>query len=373
MNYNERMEKGIPHIGIFVSTLNIGGAEKVAIALANEFAEQGIVVDLVVMNSRGALKVQIMPGVRVIDLGTNRGRRSLFSLVSYIKNEQPEVIVSLMTVPNLLLGLTKLFLRSSSPRLVGSEHATRSDVYEKGNRNIFTFLAYTVAARIGYRMLDMNIAVSEGVRQSMVARGLVDATKIKVILNPIDLRQIDRPIGITLGLKLPVQLLAVGRLHSQKDYDTMLRSVDIIRKSYQVELNILGDGEERERITALIEELDLRQNVKLIGNVLDTTNWYRDADVLVLSSIYEGFGNVIVEALAHGIPVVSTDCPSGPSEILNKPEYGSLVPVGNYVLLAEEIIAVACKSFDKEILRQRAEDFDSRVISKQYLDVLLPQ
>ena len=367
------MENNSRHLGIFVSTLNIGGAEKVAIALANEFSELGINVDLIVMNSAGALRAQIMPGVRVIDLGTNRGRRSLFSLVSYIKNAQPEAILSLMTVPNLLLGLSKLFVRSRSPRLVGSEHATYSDIYERGSRNLVTFLAYTVAARIGYRLLDMNIAVSEGVRQSILKRRLVNATKVKAILNPIDLRNIDAPTGMTPGLKPCLKLLAVGRLHSLKDYDTMLRSIDIIRKTFEVELNILGDGEERERLTSLIEELDLVENVNLIGNVLDTSKWYREADLLVLSSIFEGFGNVIVEALAHGIPVVSTDCPSGPSEILNKPEYGSLVPVGNHVVLAEEIVSVISKSLDRTILRQRAEDFNSRIISKLYLDVLSPR
>jgi glycosyltransferase involved in cell wall biosynthesis len=153
----------------------------------------------------------------------------------------------------------------------------------------------------------------------------------------------------------------------------MLRAVDIIRKKHKVELNILGDGEERERLAALIEELGLEKNVNLIGNVLDTSKWYRQADLLVLSSVSEGFANVIVEALAYGVPVVSTDCLSGPREILNKSSYGSLVPVGDFMLLAEEIISVLSKSFDRTTLRLRAEDFDSCIISRRYLDILLPR
>ena len=366
------MERKVPHVGIFVSTLNIGGAEKVAITLANEFTEQGICVDLIVMSSTGALRTQISPKVRVIDLGTNRGRRSLHALVTYIKEQQPEVVISLMTVPNLLLGLSKLFVRSSTPFIVGSEHSSYSDIYERENRKFFVFLAYSVAARIGYRMLDMNIAVSEGVKQRMIQRRLVNPRKVSVISNPIEIKNIEKPTGTTPGHGSSIQLLAVGRLNALKDYDTMLRAVDIIRNKYKVELNILGDGEERERLTALIEELGLQKNVKLIGNVLDTSKWYRQADLLVLSSVSEGFANVIVEALAHGVPVVSTDCLSGPREILNKSSYGSLVPVGDFTLLAEEIISVHSKSFDRTTLRLRAEDFDSRSISAEYIKVLLP-
>jgi glycosyltransferase involved in cell wall biosynthesis len=372
MNYRKKMEEKAPHVGIFVSTLNIGGAEKVAITLANEFTELGVNVDLIVMSSSGALREQISPKVRVIDLGTNRGRRSLYALVAYIQNQQPEVVISLMTVPNLLLGLSKMFVRSKSPLLVGSEHSTYSDIYEREKRNFLVFLAYSIAARIGYRLLDMNIAVSEGVKQRMIHRKLVSPRKVKVISNPIEMKKIEKPTGTTLGLRPTIQLLAVGRLNFLKDYDTMLRAVDIIRKEHKVELNILGDGEERERLIALIEELDLQKNVNLIGNVLDTSKWYREADLLVLSSISEGFANVIVEALAHGVPVVSTDCLSGPREILNKSSYGSLVPVGNFTLLAEKIISLRGKSFDRTTLRLRAEDFDSRSISAEYLKVLLP-
>lgn len=373
MNYRKQMENKAPHVGIFVSTLNIGGAEKVAITLANEFTDQGISVDLIVMSSTGALRTQVSPKVRVIDLGTNRGRRSLYALVAYMQKQQPQVVISLMTVPNLLLGLSKLFVRSSTPLLVGSEHSTYSDIYERENRNVFVFLAYSVAARIGYRLLDMNIAVSEGVKLRMVHQRLVNPRKVKVISNPIEMKKIEKPTGVTPGLRSSIQLLAVGRLNALKDYETMLRAVDIIRKKHQVELNILGDGEERERLIALIEKLDLQKNVNLIGNVLDTSKWYREADLFVLSSISEGFANVIVEALAHGVPVVSTDCLSGPKEILNKPAYGSLVPVGDFMSLAEEIISVHSKSFNRATLRLRAEDFDSCIISRKYLDVLLPR
>jgi glycosyltransferase involved in cell wall biosynthesis len=367
------MKKKAPHVGIFVSTLSIGGAEKVAITLANEFTEQGISVDLIVMSSTGALRTQVSSKVRVIDLGTNRGRRSLYALVTYMQKHQPQVVISLMTVPNLLLGLSKLFVRSNTPLLVGSEHSTYSDIYEREERNILVFLAYSIAARIGYRLLDMNIAVSEGVKQRMIQRKLVSPRKVKVISNPIEMKKIEKPTGTTLGLRPTIQLLAVGRLNVLKDYDTMLRAVDIIRKKHKVELNILGDGEERERLAALIEELGLEKNVNLIGNVLDTSKWYRQADLLVLSSVSEGFANVIVEALAYGVPVVSTDCLSGPKEILNKSSYGSLVPVGDFMLLAEEIISVHSKSFDRTTLRLRAEDFDSCIISRRYLDILLPR
>ena len=350
------------HVAIFVSTLEVGGAERVAVTLANEMVEKGIRIDLIVMSIGGEMQKKLNSRVNVVDLNTKRGRFSFFALVAYIMRNKPTAILSLLTVPNMLLGLTKLVPLRNRPLLIGSEHSYDSDIYRRNDRNVFLYAAYSIAARIAYRMLDLNIAVSEGVKQRMVERRQVKSRKIKVMPNPIDLRDIAVPHGQTPGLRPRIKLLAVGRLNILKDYETMFRAVDIIRRDFAVVLNVLGEGEERACLATLISDLNLEENIKLIGNVQETSTWYQGADVLVLSSISEGFSMVIVEALAHGLPVVSTDCLSGPNEILTELEYGALVPVGDYAQLAATIINVLSKNHDRGLLYLRAKEYDSRIV-----------
>ncbi len=365
------MSKQIPRVGIFISTLEVGGAERVAVTLANEIVDLGISTDLVLMNSDGQLRDNVDYRVNIVDFKTKRGRYSYFSLLSYILKNKPTAIVSLLTVPNMLLGLTRLMPHRNRPKLIGSEHSYDSDIYRRNERNLFIYFVYSLLARFGYRLLDTTVAVSFGVERRLVDKQLVKSHKIVVIPNPINLRNIPIPNQTEPITRSRLSLLAVGRLDSLKDYDTMFRAIDLVRRELDVVLNVLGEGNERKHLTSLIAKLSLDQHVKLIGNVIDTTAWYREADALVLSSVREGFAMVIVEALAHGIPVVSTDCLSGPSEILNSPQFGILVPVGDYNRLAEAIKQVAHQCFDAELLRHRAEDFDSRLICLRYLAVLL--
>ena len=365
------MDKKTHHLGIFVSSLNIGGAEKVAITMANEFVGSGVRVDLIVMNAEGAMSSQVSPKVHIIDLGTKRGRSSFFSLLRYIKSSRPEAILSLLTVPNSLLGLTKIILQRKSPWLVGSERSYITDTNQRAGRKIVTYFLYAIASRIGYRMLDMNVALTSGISDRMKAQRLVKPSKIVVLPNPIDLTRISFDKDSSAPLNGRIQLLAVGRLDDLKDYPTMIRAVNILRGTREVSLAILGDGEKRRELQSLIDELNLSGIVTLYGFVADTSSWYRTADLLILSSKIEGFPNVIVEALAHGVPVVSTDCLTGPRDILTRSCYGSLVPVGDYSALAAAVLQACSQDFDRDVLRARAEDFESRKICNLYLQLLV--
>ena len=365
------MDKKTHHLGIFVSSLNIGGAEKVAITMANEFVGSGVRVDLIVMNAEGAMSSQVSPKVHIIDLGTKRGRSSFFSLLRYIKSSRPEAILSLLTVPNSLLGLTKIILQRKSPWLVGSERSYITDTNQRAGRKIVTYFLYAIASRIGYRMLDMNVALTSGISDRMKAQRLVKPSKIVVLPNPIDLTRISFDKDSSAPLNGRIQLLAVGRLDDLKDYPTMIRAVNIVHKTHKVSLAILGDGDKRRELQSLIDELNLSGIVTLHGFVADTSSWYRTADLLILSSKTEGFPNVIVEALAHGVPVVSTDCLTGPRDILTSSSYGSLVPVGDYSALAAAVLQACSQDFDIDVLRTRAEDFESRKICNLYLQLLV--
>lgn len=162
-------------------------------------------------------------------------------------------------------------------------------------------------------------------------------------------------------------MLAVGSFKTQKNFPLLIRAFAQLPQSLKAKLIILGEGVLRPELEMLIQELGLQERVALPGFALDPSCWYRSADLFVLSSNWEGFGNVIVEALECGMPVVSTDCPSGPAEILANGRYGQLVPVGDATALAAAIQASLLEAHDHEALRRRAQDFAVPKIAEQYL------
>jgi len=164
----------------------------------------------------------------------------------------------------------------------------------------------------------------------------------------------------------------VGGLKREKDFPLLLHAFSRLRNKVDARLLILGEGDERSALEALIRELGLQEPVFLPGFVPDTVPFHAHADLFVLSSSNEGFGNVIVEALEQGTPVVSTDCLSGPAEILEGGRYGTLVPVGDVEALAKAMEDALTHPHDTEALKRRAQDFDVGRIADQYLDLLLP-
>ncbi|UWX04047.1 glycosyltransferase [Pseudoxanthomonas sp. NC8] len=168
------------------------------------------------------------------------------------------------------------------------------------------------------------------------------------------------------------RVLAVGMLKTPKDFPLLIRAFSLLRAQVDARLLILGEGTERARLEKLVHELGLQGMVMLPGYVADTAPFYAQSDLFVLSSDHEGFGNVIVEALEQGCPVVSTDCPSGPREILTDGRCGRLVPVGDVAALAAAMQESLASAHDHDALRARAQDFSVSRISDQYLDLLLP-
>jgi len=167
-------------------------------------------------------------------------------------------------------------------------------------------------------------------------------------------------------------VLSVGTLKRAKDYPTLLRAFAALPRSLHAKLTILGEGGLRSQLEAQVAELGLEGRVAMPGFVLDPYPWFRTADLLVLSSESEGFGNVLVEALECGVPVVSTNCPGGPREILEGGRHGRLVPVGDSQALADAMAATLTAPVDRERLIARARDFSAERIAEQYLETLFP-
>jgi len=169
--------------------------------------------------------------------------------------------------------------------------------------------------------------------------------------------------------EVPV-IIGIGRLHTQKDYETMIRAFSIIRRDRAVNLLILGEGTEKDRLLDIVKKLDLDDFVEFPGFVSNPHAFIARASVLALSSRWEGFGNVLVEALAAGTPVVSTDCPGGPSEILEEGRLGKLVPVGDIEAFARAIQDTLDDPQDRDKLIDRADDFSIDTITSQYIEIL---
>jgi len=219
------------------------------------------------------------------------------------------------------------------------------------------------------------VAVSNDVKSDLMMLSGLSENQISVIHNPVLNDDFSRKVNENVDHQwfrdnIPV-ILGVGRLTPQKDFGTLIRAFALVRSEVPARLVILGEGDERKNLEALVADLGLQDSVELLGYVPNPYPYMAAATVFVLSSIFEGFGNVIVEALAAGTPVVSTDCEGGPKDILDYGKYGRLVPVGNPSQLAEAIIGVIKNrtQSDLSVLKGRAQMFTSNHVARQYMDL----
>lgn len=346
-------------LAIVVSSLRGGGAEQVALNLAAEFSRRGMRVDLVLVSAEGPLLEQVPHGVRIIDLGSSRARGAIRKLRAYLKRERPSSVIAVAFQNNLLAAIATLGLRKR-PRLVLSVHSTASRAIS--GHGFLKRLWLSWGALLFYRRADAVVAVSEGAADDLSLEWGLDRRKITTIYNPVvqksadnlgqdkaDMRALN-PNGWPL-------VVSAGRLTEAKDYPTLLAAAKIVLAKRQVRFLILGEGELRTELEQLLREYDMAEHVSFLGWKSNPYPFYAAADVFVMSSAWEGFGNALVEAMACGTPVISTDCPSGPREILQDGLWGSLVPVGN----AEALAAAIIKTIDEGGVDARARAMDFTV------------
>ena len=354
---------------ILLPDLRGGGAERLHIHLANHWSSLGAKVDFALMSQRGELVTLIPKGSSIVDLGANRIRDVTLPLARYLKRARPDVVIAAMW-PLTSVAVISWFLAGRPGRLYLSDHNQLS-VSCLRELNISP-LTLRVVMGLTYSLATGLIAVSKGVKQDMCRLGGFADSRVRVIYNPtatgvpahrepLDVRQ------ALWGVGFDRHILSVGTLKAQKDHACLIKAFSLLPVSLNAKLTILGDGPLRAELAALVDSLGLLGRVALPGFSVDPYPWFRSADLFVLSSRWEGFGNVIVEALECGVPVVSTDCPSGPAEILADGRFGKLVPVDDPVALAAGIVEVLRHPVDRESLMERAKDFAVGTIADQYL------
>jgi glycosyltransferase involved in cell wall biosynthesis len=364
-------------IAIFTRDLAAGGVARVIVNLANGFARLTLPVDVVLARARGPHLAELDPKVRVVDLGAGRTITSLPNLMRYLRNRKPVALLACEETSNVTALLANR-LTGSLARVVISIHNQVSVRARHAPSMRMRTVPYL--ARAFYWWADAVVAVSQGVADDLAAITGLRRDRIEVIYNPIALSTIRDMAQLPLEAsgfdpswfdpgQAPV-IVSAGRLDTQKDYPTLIRAFDTLRRRRHVRLLILGEGPERAALTALIGELGREDDVALPGFVANPYPHIARAAVFALSSAWEGFGYVLVEALALGIPVVATDCPSGPAEILAGGRYGQLVPVGDVGSLARAIEAALDRpGADAESL-ERASAFTTERIVPQYLHML---
>ncbi|MGU3392450.1 glycosyltransferase [Sphingomonas sp. M1A8_2b] len=347
-----------------------GGAERVALALIRGFVKRGHGVDLVLANRRGHLLPLVPEGVEIFDLRAPTLRHTLWPLIRYLRHRRPDALHAMMWPITVIAVLAKLLSRVTT-RIVVSDHIALSRQYGGSAR---TMRALRLTVRALYPYADARVLVSADAADDLVALSGLRRATIEVIYNPLDLPEgliRDASAERRWGDNGAARIVTLGVLKEQKNQALLLHAFAKIRARRLARLAIVGDGALRPMLEELAATLGITQDVIFAGYDLDPWPWLASADVFALSSDYEGFGNVLVEALHVGLPVVSTDCESGPREILSDGTYGRLVPCNDPSALATAIENALDHPHDPSSGRARAKTLSGQESIDRHLATML--
>lgn len=356
-------------LAFFLPTLHGGGAEKVVINLLKGMLGKDIYLDLVVATTEGPYLNQIPKKVRVINLETGRVLKALIPLCKYLRENKPCTLISHMSHGNVIAVLARILAREKT-RLVLVEHNTLSADKSKLIRAKFI----PILMRLLYPYADAIVGVSQATARDLESQlGLAQGT-VKTIYNPVVDSQLTFQANQSLNHPwfekgAPPVFLAVGRLTQQKDFATLIQAFAILRRKKVARLMILGEGELRAELEHMIQRLNLNKDVVMPGFVDNPYKYMKNASAFVMSSRWEGLGNVLIEGMACGCPIVSTDCPHGPKEILAGGKYGILVPVEDVYTLSYAMLKILETPVRQELLINRANYFSVKQAVCKYLAI----
>ena len=398
---HRRVTQPQTHFALLVRSLTGSGPGRMQVNLARALVERGYAVDLLLADATGPYLHEVPSSVRVIELKvhpsyrqlltvwqdrklfwalapilldrhSSRVLRSLPSLVHYLRQEQPTAILSAQHYGN-IAALSAVRLAGIATRLVITQRTQLSVYLQRGAKRRQRWVLGPI--RRCYPWADEIVAVSNGVADDLAITAGVPRQRIMTIYNPVVTPELTERAGAALEHPwftdgAPPVILGAGRLHHQKDFPTLVKAFAQVRAVRPARLIILGEGEERSTLEALIRKLGLAADVALPGFVDNPFVYMARASVFALSSIYEGLPGVLIQSMACGCPVVSTNCPSGPAEILSGGVYGPLVPIGDDTALAKAILSVLATPPDGEKLRTQASLFSLQQAVERYLEVL---
>lgn len=358
-------------ICFFLPSLAGGGAERVLITLANELSSRGTVIDLVIATNQDQTYLhEIDENVKVIQLNCSRTIFSIPPLVNYINSRVPISILTTMAHSNLTGGIARLIAyRRDTKHIIRQAISPGSIKYG----NTLTNAIATQILKFIYRRAFCTISVSEDM-VPLIENTYKGTSRIETIKNPVNAKKITLLAKQQMELRIPwseydLLVVGMGRLSKQKDFATLIRALDLVRESVDAKLIILGEGPERTNLTEDLERFNLKDHVWMPGFIENPFPFILKADVFVLSSIFEGLPNALIQALILGTPCVSTKCVTGPSEILESGKLGSLVDIGDYKEMASTIISGTIK-IDQSTKNRLTSIYSVEEIADQYLALL---
>lgn len=371
------MKTSSKKIFIFIYSMAGGGAEKVALLLGNKFIQKGIDISIVLIRKEGVFLEQIDKKIKIYDLdniiskiGGIFGKILIFC--TFLLKHKPDIVLSIGEWPNTIAPMSVKFI-PYKPKVVLVEQSTRSFLNSE-EYNVSRLVRFI--AKKSYFYAENIICVSNAVKEKLSEENF-NNKKLIGICNPVDIEEISKKAVEKVEhpwfkeRDVPI-IIAVGRIHHQKNYPTMLKAIQLILKVRKVHLVVLGDGSLREELISLCIQLGIKDFVDFIGFQKNPYKYIKKADLFVHTARYEGFANVFTEALACGLKIVTTDCDT-PREILEEGKYGKITPIEDYKSLASAILLSLSEKHNPDFLKRKAEEFSIEKISNKYLELLLDE
>jgi glycosyltransferase involved in cell wall biosynthesis len=366
----------------FVSSLAGGGAERVMVDLLRNIDRNTFQPLLVLLHQfeDSPYRQHLPEDIRVIVVARKKDSvsaklKQLLAFFKVVRREKPDVILSMLTHNNIMSLLSGLLF---GIRVIACEHNTLSEVMKTEEGQSMLGMPVAPMVKVLYRFAENIITVSEGIKSDLISAIGISPHRIKTIYNPIDLNRVNSlmhaPPGHPFFAEQKPVVVAMGRMTAQKRFDILLNAFSRVILSTDARLIILGEGPERTRLENMVKDLGIEEKVSLAGFQRNPYALLAHADVFVLSSQYEGLPMAILEAMACGLPVISTDCRSGPTEILEDGQCGILVPVNDEAALAEAMTELLKDKKQREELsergKERVRDFSVGKIVRQYEEII---
>ena len=353
---------------IFIPSLGVGGAERVFVKVANGLAIRGHRVRMVVTSAEGASRKHLNDNVELIDLKCSGVLEALWHLLQILRHDPPNILISAMTHTN-FVAIASARLARQSIFVIVSERTSLALPPARMADWLARFLIPLV-----YRFSDAIVVPAQKMLERLVKYTKMKRTRFFVVSNPVTIPssghhpKAPHPWATLSERKNHPLLVSIGRLVAEKDLSSLLGAFFYAAERTAFRLAIIGDGPERKMIEERVAASKHRSRILLFGQSDFPEAWYANADLFVLSSKYEGMPNVLLEAMSWNLPVVSTDCMTGPREILQGGKWGALVPVQDIDRLGKAIVDALIAPMNVNTV-ERALDFSEDAIIQHWEEI----